>query len=157
MPNPALTHILVRYTKLLLRPEPTLEEIHRRKGNIVEDHIIAILPPNGEIKQTRKENMTTQRPSPFSLTRPRGTPNYKTTRSIYILPDTLGPLGQDTRNIPIIVSRFILTHGGPIMMVRYTSKVIEAREIKSGIQSSNVLKKLPITSAMIPNKPYQVK
>ena len=28
-------------------------------------------------------------------------------------------------------------------MLRYTLKVIEEREIKSGIQSSNVLKKLP--------------
>jgi len=126
MHNPPFTHILVRYTKLLLRPEPTLEEIHTRKGNIVEDHIIAIVIPNRKIKHTGKENMITQRPSPFSFTRSRGTPNYKTKRSIYILPDTLSPHRQSARNIPIIVSRFIFLHGGPIMMVRYTSKVIEA-------------------------------
>ena len=154
MHNPPLTHILVHYTKLLLRPEPTLEEIHARKGDIVKYNVIILAMQDGQIKETGHEDMITQRPSPFSFTRPRGTPDYQGNRSIYILTDTLRPLRQNARKVPTIVDRLVDRRDCRKVMLGYASNLIEARDVKEGIQRSNVSKKLPITSAMIANKPY---
>ena len=116
--NPPLTQVLVCNTKLLLRTEPTLEEIHRVKGNIVKDDVIIILAPRIKIKDTRHENMRPQTTSPFSLPHPTTTPDYERRRSIYILPHALCPLTQNYPNVPIIISRFKFLLDGPIMMVR---------------------------------------
>ena len=72
MPNLPVTYVLlIRDTNIPMHPKPTLEKIHRCKGQIVKHDLIIIIMPPRKIKNTRYERMRNQGQRLFSFTNRR--------------------------------------------------------------------------------------